>query len=221
MRSFGFPGGLRSVVCLGAHPDDIEIGAGGTIAAIADAEPEATFTFVVFSGTPERAVEAVGSAEGLLGNRVVVHVGDFEDSYIPYRDPAGAKDFLRSVAPADADLVIAPSAHDAHQDHRFVAQLAGEVLRNHATLGYEIAKYDGDLGQPSVYVPLGEREANAKVGHLHTHFASQRDKPWFDRESFLGLMRLRGIEAKAPDGYAEAFYASKIVMAVKGTEGRA
>jgi len=212
MTTFRFPSELRSVVCVGAHPDDIEIGAGGTIAAIAAAHQQARFTFVVLTSDERRREEAVASAQALLGQRVDVRVGEFEDGYLPYRDPAGAKDFLKAVVPPQADLVFGPCRNDAHQDHRFVSELLGEVFRNQPILGYEIVKYDGDLGRPNFYVPLDRESAELKSAHISAYFGSQATKPWFSDESFMSIMRLRGIEAGAPDGYAEAFYASKLAV---------
>jgi LmbE family N-acetylglucosaminyl deacetylase len=212
MTSFRFPFELQSVLCVGAHPDDIEIGAGGTIAAIAAAQPQARFSFIVFTSDIRRRKEAVSSAQALLGERVEVHVGEFEDGYLPYRDPAGAKDFLRSSIARQPDLVFGPCRGDLHQDHRFVAEMLGQVCRQQPILGYEIVKYDGDLGRPNLYVPLSKESAESKAAHIGTHFGSQTQKPWFSDETFLSIMKLRGIEAGAPDQYAEAFYAPKLAV---------
>jgi LmbE family N-acetylglucosaminyl deacetylase len=212
MKSFRFPSVLRSVVCVGAHSDDIEIGAGGTIAAIAAAQSETRFTFIVLAPNGHRATEAIASAEALLGNRVEVHIGDFEDGFLPYRDPAGVKDYLKAVLPSDTDLVFGPCHVDAHQDHRFVSDLLGETCRTQPIFRYEIIKYDGDLGCPNLYFPLNRGAAESKAAHIQTHFGSQATKPWFTDETFMSVMRLRGIEAGAPHEYAEAFYSSKLVV---------
>jgi len=214
MMTFRFTPDLRSIVCVGAHPDDIEIGAGGTISAIAAEHRQARFTFIVFTSDDVRREEAISSAQTLLGERVDVHVEQFEDGYLPYRDPAGAKDFLRAAMPAQADLVFGPNRQDLHQDHRFVAELLGEVCRKQPVLGYEIFKYDGDLGRPNFYVPFTRDSAERKTEHIKAHFVSQVTKSWFTDETFMSVMRLRGIEAGAPDGYAEAFYASKLAVSI-------
>lgn len=213
MNPFGLPSDLQSVVCVGAHSDDIEIGASGTIATLATAKPDATFTFIVLSADDRRAAEAAASAEALLGQRVELHVGTFEDGYLPYRDPAGVKDYLKAVLPPHADLVFGPNANDAHQDHRFVSKLLGQICRTQPILGYEIIKYDGDLGRPNIHVPLGRADAESKAAHIQAHFGSQATRPWFSTETFMSVMRLRGIEAGAPHEYAEAFYSTKLVVA--------
>ena len=199
---------------LGAHPDDIEIGAASTVMLFAQRYPEAAFHFVVLCGNEERQAEATRSATALLGDRVILHFGGFRDRFLPYQDPSAVKDFLlSSVVPQTADIVLAPHREDLHQDHRFVAELALQSFRDHPVLGYEILKYDGDLGRPNVFLPLTAEQVQAKIDHLERHFPSQQAKPWYDAEAFRSLMKLRGIEAGAPGGYAEAFYVSKLVLA--------
>ena len=203
----------RIIACLGAHPDDIEIGAAGTLRQIADRYANTRFEFVILAGDETRQAEATESALALLGDRATVSFGGFGDRYLPYRDPGSVKDFLfDTVTPLAVDLVVAPNREDMHQDHAFVAAIAGQVFRDHLVLGYEIVKYDGDLGRPQTYVPLTAEEVDVKLDHLDSHFPSQRDKPWYQREGFNALMRLRGIEASSASGYAEAFYVTKAVL---------
>ncbi|NHZ70820.1 MAG: PIG-L family deacetylase [Proteobacteria bacterium] len=215
MKGFSFPPDLKSIVCLGAHPDDIEIGAGGLVSSLRRRFPDATFRFVVVTGSEERTAEALASADGLLGDRGDIVVGDFTDGFVPYENPGDVKRFVRSALPSGTvDLVIAPQPDDPHQDHSFVAALAGQLFRNQVILGYEIAKFDGGLTAPNLYVPLSSSEATDKVAHLRASFPSQLGHHWFSDDSFLGLMRLRGIESNAPDGYAEGFVTAKMVIGV-------
>lgn len=213
MRTLRFPSDLRSVVCLGAHPDDIEIGAGATTTMLAHQNPEAEFRFVILTGSDERKKEAISSASDLLGDRVKVAIGSFSDGFVPYKAPADAKHFVRSSIPAaGVDLVIAPQLDDRHQDHRFVAELAVQLFREQPILGYEIVKYDGGLVAPNIYVPLTESAAHAKAEHVLRYFPSQAQHRWFTPDALVGLMRIRGIEANAPEGYAESFVSHKIVL---------
>lgn len=213
MISLDFPP-LRSVVCVGAHPDDIEIGAAATISWLAERDPMTTFTFVVLSGGDgARRDEAKQSARALLGDRVHIDIGQFRDGHLPYEDPSAVKDFLRERTEQErTDLVIGPNRLDRHQDHAFTAQLLGQIFRDQLILGYEVAKFDGDLGAPQGYVSFDVDRAQAKLDHLMKHFSSQHDKPWFDREAFMSLMRLRGIESGSPRTYAESFYVSKVLL---------
>jgi len=204
---------LETVVCLGAHPDDIEIGAAGTLRRLADRHSDARFTFVVLTGDQRRRVEAEESMRSLLGNRATLHMGTFRDGYLPYEDPAAVKDFLKQISDLSAaQVVFAPNEWDRHQDHSFVARLTNQILRDHFVLGYEVVKYDGGLGSPQVFVALTADEAQAKEEHLASHFASQQTKHWYTSDGFRALMRIRGIESNSPSGFAEAFYVAKLVL---------
>lgn len=201
------------ILCLGAHSDDIEIGCGGSLLRLCAEYPQCEIHWVVLSGDGGRHAEAKGSAEALAGERLGrLVLRNFRDGFMPY---AGAeiKEFfeaeLKSIAP---DLIFTHQRNDLHQDHRLVSELSLNTFRNHLILEYEIPKYDGDLGQPAVYIPLDNGEHDRKVQILMENFASQRSKRWFDERTFLALMRLRGMECNAPAGYAEAFYARKIAI---------
>lgn len=135
----------------------------------------------------------------------------FRDGFFPY-DGAQIKAAFESLKPFAPDLVLTHYRHDRHQDHRVLSDLAWNTFRNHLVLEYEIPKYDGDLGTPNCFVPLDRVVCNLKVKHLEAAFGSQRDKHWFSSETFMGLMRLRGMECRAAGGYAEAFYARKLVL---------
>jgi len=202
------------ILVAGAHSDDAEIGAGGTIARLVAERPDAEVTWLVLAaGDPMRSAEARASADGLLASvaRVVVDLRDLRDGYLPYLGPA-AKDALAAHAAFDPDLVLSPRRDDAHQDHRHVAKLVPQVFRRATVLEYEIPKWDGDLGRPSVFVPLEQDVADRKIAHLLDAFPSQSGRDWFDPEVFRGLLRLRGMEARSPSGYAEAFHCRKLVL---------
>jgi LmbE family N-acetylglucosaminyl deacetylase len=113
---------------------------------------------------------------------------------------------------ADPDVILAPSAHDAHQDHHTLARLVPTTFRDHLTLGYEILKWEGDLHNPTVYLPMSEPVLQEKIVKLHEHYGSQRDRGWFDPEAFGGLARIRGVQCHAR--YAEAFHVAKLTLGV-------
>jgi hypothetical protein len=79
-------------------------------------------------------------------------------------------------------------------------------------LEYEIPKYEGDLTTPNAYVSVSAAVVRRKIGHLNRFFSSQRSKDWFTDDTFRGLMRLRGVESRSPSGFAEGFYARKLVL---------
>lgn len=204
---------IQSVLCVGAHADDIEIGAAGLVRHLADRyDPE--FAFVVLSGDEVRCVEAEESMASLIGERGELRMRFSTDNLLPYEDPVGVKEFLRAAVRAySPQIVIAPRDEDLHQDHSFAARLVQQICRDHLVLAYEIVKYDGDLGRPQAFLPLSAKEADAKTNHLVRHFESQRDKLWYNPESFRALMHLRGVECNSVSGLAEAFYVSKLRLA--------
>ena len=202
------------ILCLGAHSDDIEIGCGGTVLRLLEERPGSSVHWVVLSATSDREREARASAEEFLlrAGRASVNVKAFRESFFPavWSDiKAYFEEIKRDVTP---DLVLCHHTRDLHQDHRVVAELTWNTFRNHLVLEYEIPKYEGDLGSPNVYVPLGKAVAERKVDLLMKHFGSQSKRTWFRPDTFNGLMSIRGIESNAPEGRAEAFHARKIVV---------
>jgi LmbE family N-acetylglucosaminyl deacetylase len=203
-----------NVLCLGCHSDDIEIGCGGTILRLAQQYPGSTFDWVVFSAIGVREAEAQQGAslfvrpDALRGPTLK----QFRDGFMPF---AGAEvktifeELKQAVSP---DLILTHYRKDAHQDHRLISELTWNTFRDHMILEYEIPKYDGDLSQPGFYVPLTEDLYRRKVRYIMDAFQSQRAKRWFQESTFLGLMRLRGMECNSPSGYAEAFHCRKIVL---------
>jgi LmbE family N-acetylglucosaminyl deacetylase len=201
------------VLALGAHPDDIELGAGGTLLRLASRlGSDLELNALVLTSTPERAKEAHCSFDRLteLAGAASLRVLDLRDGYLPAHWQL-VKETLADIArQASPDLIIAPTLSDAHQDHRVLAELVTTVWRDHLVAHYEIPKYDGDLSRPNVFVPLGSDTIDAKWRLLDECFTSQQGKDWFDRETIYSLSRLRGIECHAR--YAEAFEVSKALI---------
>lgn len=201
------------VLCVGAHADDIEIGCGGTLLYLKQLMPRLRFHWVVLSTPGPRRREAVKAADLFAaGSPKEVLLKDFRDGFLPYMGGEVKDVFEEIKGKVNPDLVFAPWRADAHQDHRFASELTWNTFRNHLILEYEIPKYDGDMGHPNVFVPLESPLYEQKVAHLLDSFKSQHAKPWFDRETFMGLMRIRGMESHAPSGYAEGFHCRKLVL---------
>jgi len=196
------------VLCLGAHSDDIEIGCGGTLLYLKASLPRLSFRWVVFSASGPRAEEAAKAADLFTaGCDKEVVLKNYRDGFLPYSG-AGVKDFFEELkGEVNPDLIFTHWNGDAHQDHRLISELTWNTFRDHLILEYEIPKYDGDMGRPNFFVPLEAALYEKKVDYLLETFPSQRARQWFDRETFLGLMRIRGMESNSPSGYAEAFHA--------------
>lgn len=203
------------VVCIGAHCDDIEIGCGGSLLALAQAYPKAVFHAWVFSGEPRRAAETAHCLSSLVGtDRLRLKQMGYRDGYFP-ADWSAIKESLRALsATVQADLVFTHTTGDAHQDHRTLAELTWNHFRNHLILEYQIVKYEGDLPRCNTYLPLSADQMKAKVDALMQAFPSQAGKHWFSAANFEAIARLRGIESHAPDGFAEAFVVRKSVLSL-------
>jgi len=203
-----------TMLCIGAHCDDIEIGCGGTILRLLAEHPGSSVHWVVLASNRRRADEAQSAATAFLegaGHRTV-EVKTFRESYFPYVG-AEIKDYFETLAAAsDPQLIFSHYHLDRHQDHRVVSELTWNTFRNHLIAEYEIPKYEGDLDRPNTYVALTRAHADRKVDLLMKHFSSQATRRWFKTETFHSLMIVRGNEAAAAEGRAEAFHVRKLVV---------
>ena len=200
--------GALEVVCLGAHPDDIEIGCGGTLLRLGQ-RPGTTVDALVLTGTPDRVRESEKALEQLCPGTRPACAG-LPDGRLPEHWGAVKQALEDLAAERSPHVVLAPRADDAHQDHRLLGQLVSTVWRDALVLHYEIPKWDADLRPPTHYVPLDEATARRKFEVLDSCFPSQHGRDWWDEETFLGLMRLRGVECRAR--YAEGFHAAKVLL---------
>lgn len=203
--------GLK-LLLIGAHCDDIEIGCGGTILRLIQEYPIAHVSWIVFTSNSQRKIEATNCAaaflKGVTSKEIVVR--DFKDGFLS-QQYAEVKDYHEQLKrDINPDIVFTHYQHDLHQDHRLLSELAWNTFRNHLILEYEIPKYDGDIGNPAFFVRLDELKVEEKVTRLLECYATQRGKHWFDRETFISMLRLRGMQAAAT--YAEGFYCRKIIV---------
>jgi LmbE family N-acetylglucosaminyl deacetylase len=202
------------ILCLGAHPDDIEIGCGATLLRIIDEAPKAEFYWVVFSGNGQRQKEATKSAETLLASvkfkKIIVK--DFRDSYFPFIGEK-IKDYFEELKENfQPDIIFTHYSNDLHQDHSLISNLTWNTFRDNLILEYEVPKYDGDMSTPNIYVTITELGAKRKIHLIIDSFLSQKEKEWFKEETFRAILRIRGIESNSPSKYAEGFYCRKLVF---------
>jgi LmbE family N-acetylglucosaminyl deacetylase len=201
------------ILVIGAHSDDIEIGCGGTILRLVREYPASTIHWAVLSATGEREKEARQSAAQFLTGAAHANVQcwGFRDGFFPYTG-GDIKDVFEQLKKALTPDVIFTHYHaDAHQDHRIVNELTWNTWRDHLICEYEIPKYDGDFGNPNLFVEVDDELARRKVAILQSSFVTQRTKRWFTDDTFLGLMRIRAVQAGVQSRYVEAFYVRKAV----------
>jgi LmbE family N-acetylglucosaminyl deacetylase len=214
----GHPSDRLRILCLGAHADDIEIGCGGLILSLIKNHKAVEVDWVVFSAPPERDREARRAAALFLkgASRKRVMLRQFRDGFFPYQGADIKSEFERLKGEVVPDLILTHYRHDRHQDHRVLSDLTWNTFRDHLVIEYEVPKYDGDLGTPNFFLPLDQSTSDRKLRFIHSAFVSQREKHWFSAKTFVALMRLRGMECRAPEGYAEAFYVRKLLLNVGG-----
>jgi LmbE family N-acetylglucosaminyl deacetylase len=205
---------IYHILCLGAHCDDIEIGCGGTLLELTAHASNVFVHWVVFSTNDERRQEARDSAAAFLSNvsnsTVVLH--SFRDGFLPYAGIELKECFEKLKHEFSPTLIFTHYRNDLHQDHRTISELTWNTFRNHFILEYEIPKYDGDFGSPNVFISLDQSICQRKIQYIYEYFKTQCEKPWFSHELFSAVLRLRGMEANAPSGYAEAFYGRKLLL---------
>ena len=205
---------VEIILCLGAHADDIEIGCGGTILKLLQQHKGVQVYWVVLSATDQRAEEARRSAQQFLAGAAAskVIVKEFRDSYFPYTGDVIKDFFFELQNDVQPDVVFTHRREDLHQDHRLVSELTWNTFRDHLILEYEISKYDGDLGQPNVFVPIDEPTCQRKINTIVESFQSVLGKPWFTEDAFWALLRIRGVECKSSSKFAEGLYCRKMIL---------
>lgn len=212
MHFFQLTKAKLKILCIGAHPDDIEIGCGGTILKLTELH-DTQVTWIVFSANPKRKKEAIESANMFLeksGTKTII-VNNFDETYFPY-DGRAIKQYFFQLYSLNPDLIFTHHRRDSHQDHKLICELTWNTFRDHLIFEYEIPKYDGDLGNPNVYSILHKEIGEKKIRTIVKVFRSQEDRNWFDEETFWALLRLRGVESNSITKYAEAFYVRKILI---------
>jgi LmbE family N-acetylglucosaminyl deacetylase len=209
-------GAVQEIAVVGAHCDDIAIGAGGSLLTLAAAHPGLRVRGLVLSGhgTERELEEREALAAFCPGADVEVTVCDVDDGRAPAhweRIKVLLSDFRRSC---DPQVVMGPQRDDAHQDHRLLAELLPTEFRAHLILGYEILKWEADTPRPNVFHPLSSEVAAEKARLLQKYYPSQAAHDWFDEEAFLGLARVRGVQCRST--YAEAFVMEKATLTFGG-----
>lgn len=211
MRDVTFPAPPKNILCLGAHPDDIEIGCGATLLRLIETHADLSIKWIVFAAHGERAREAKKSAELFLtGAHRDVELKQFKDGFFPYDGREIKLYFEELKSQISPDIIFTHYRDDLHQDHRLISELTWNTFRNHLIFEYEVPKYDGDLGSPNTFFQVSGEQFDRKVRFLMQAFASQKNRHWFTADLFQSIVRIRGMESSSPSQFAEAFYCRKL-----------
>ena len=212
MLELGFETSPKTILCLGAHSDDIEIGCGATLLKLVEKYDNIHIKWIVFSARGQRAIEAQKSAKLFLKGveSKDIEVKSFKDGFFPYDGKEIKLYFEELKTNIKPDIIFTHYRHDLHQDHRLICELTWNTFRNHLVFEYEIPKFDGDLGSPNFFFHVTKEQCNRKVQFLMSAFESQKSKHWFSEELFQALLRIRGMESSSPSDFAEAFYCRKL-----------
>lgn len=170
--------------------------------------------WVVFTSNEARKPEAQKAAEAFLKDvrNKEITILSFKDGFLPYTGSEIKSYFEKMKREFDPDIIFTHFGKDCHQDHRLVSELTWNTYRNHFILEYEIPKYDGDLGSPNFFIPIDADILEEKIRLIQENYPSQVGKQWFDKETFISIMRIRGIESACETKYSEAFYVRKAVL---------
>ncbi|MCG6190234.1 PIG-L deacetylase family protein [Maribellus maritimus] len=201
-----------SILSLGAHCDDIEIGAGCSLLKIFRDYKIENVNWVVFTSNEIRKKEATNSANQFLKHisEKKISIESYRDGFLPFYAAEIKEYFERLRKEINPDIIFTHYRNDRHQDHRLISDLTWNTWRNNMVLEYEIPKYDGDVGNPNFFVEVDKDLLDKRNGILMKSFVSQHSKHWFNEDVFSALPRLRGMESATQ--FAEAFYARKIVF---------
>lgn len=190
------------ILAVGAHPDDVELGCGGTIKAASQLGKKVIAVFMTKgeqSGNPEVRPKESIEALSMLGVKDV-YFGDFPDAEIPCSRQA--IDFLESFFIANKpETILTHTVNDIHQDHRQVGWVSMSAFRNaQKILAYETPRVTAAFS-PTYFVDI-TNSVNDKWAALKCHF-SQKTKRYITYESMVNLASFRGSQVSLPA--AEAF----------------
>ena len=203
-----------NILAIGAHPDDIEIGCGATLAKASRLGHNVFMQILTdgaFSGDPrtrrsesERAAKKIGARDLLWGG--------FQDTRLPFYDNLIPK-IEEAIAKTDPAFVFIHHGHDTHQDHRSANAASIVAARRVRNVMFFESPTTIDFS-PNVYVDVGD-SLNKKIESLQAH-ASQVMKTNIQDRSIMemakALATFRGTQARVKS--AEAFSALRMFILV-------
>jgi LmbE family N-acetylglucosaminyl deacetylase len=204
----------RRVLAIGAHPDDLEIAAGATLARMLD-HGHAVFVLIMTHGDRGgdaniRYEEAHEGAKYLGITRV--KISDFNDTELSNQVSEMVQEIEVMIGKFKPDLILTHSLHDVHQDHRAVYEATLRAGRNHCSiLCYESPSVTQDF-YPTFYIDV-RGYIDIKIEAIRSYY-DQRDKPYMKEDQIRGKLAFRGGQAKVE--YAESFEVVRLLSSTIG-----
>jgi len=200
----------EKLLFIGAHPDDIEIGAGALLAHVAGQADVMCLTLSDNQKNPllRNVVEEHYQSMAVLGvPREKVLVKTFETRNFT-RDRQQILESLfelnQGYRPA---MVFTHSQADMHQDHGVVTMETLRAFRGTTVLGFDVLRSSHGFF-PHFLVEVSEQDVRRKIEAL-SMYRTYADKYYFDAEVTRSALIRRGALAELP--YAEGFDILRIV----------
>ena len=186
------PERLDRMLLLGAHCDDIAIGAGGSLLELCRAHPGVSVSALVLTGggSLREEEERAALAAFCPGARLEIAVLDMVDGHVPTRWERAKLALEELRAHGEPDLIFAPSPHDAHQDHR----IAGRAGAHRVPRPPHPRLRDPQVGErpgPAHGLPAAGRAGAAGEGDQAARALRQPGRPQ--------LVRRRDVQRAGPD----------------------
>jgi LmbE family N-acetylglucosaminyl deacetylase len=208
------------VACIGAHPDDVELGMGGTIAKHVNMEDNIHIVICTLggvSGDPQERLKEARKGASILGvDQVKIHSLDYPVSKLNEPSLQFQKIIQDELHSIGADRVYVHSPLDYHQVHVAVSQStydAMQLLDTKQIIFYEALSSTTSDFKPNAYVDI-TKYFDLKTRSMAAH-SSQSKRLYMQPNVIRSLANIRYAREKIgmdPNGLAEAFYVSKLVF---------
>jgi LmbE family N-acetylglucosaminyl deacetylase/tetratricopeptide (TPR) repeat protein len=204
-RPAGSASAGASVLVIGAHPDDIELGAAGSLLKLAQ-EGAKVYGLVLTQG--EIGSEAPIGTRADEARQGASHLGlsdlwilNFPDTHLREHITEIRAVIEEKIKEFGVQIVITHSPHETHGDHVAVFEAAKEAARKCSLLCYESISAPKEF-VPNYFVNITPYLPD-KLSAVSSH-RTQRGKFYMDEELVKGRAAHRGLQAGVP--YAEAFW---------------
>jgi LmbE family N-acetylglucosaminyl deacetylase len=200
---------LNKILLVSAHLDDVELGAGGTVARLKRENPDCEIRLIYFASCIEDPKNKGSLKEHANACKVLQIDSDIEypmKRWYLETVKQDIRNYFRKVRNKfNPDLVLCHSSHDFHQDHKAVSECCMTIFRDSATiLGYEVPRSMTPDFRPSLYILLTSDDVNKKLNAIQQYKSQFKNRPeLFDLELLNAFLKMRGAQARAT--WAEAF----------------